>query len=682
MRQIRRLLGVLFGAAFLLALFILLDRLFPIDLDKSKECSALVKAADGRWLYVQLSPDEQWRFRVDVDRVDPLYLKMLLAFEDQRFWRHFGVDPLAMLRAFAQLLINGRIVSGGSTITMQLARLLEPKPRTIKSKLIEIFRALELEWHYSKKQILSSYLTLTPYGGNIVGLEAASRRYFGKSSSALSPAEAALLIALPQSPERTRPDRHPKEALRARNKVLAIAKERGVIDEKLYQEALKTPLPKKLFAYPRYAPHLSEKLLKRYPKSKEISTTIDLILQRQVQRWAKDKGASLGKGVTLAALIIRNSDGAILAYLGTHDRFSSSVEGYVDMIEALRSPGSTLKPFIYAMAFQKRLIAPATLIVDRPSRFFDYMPHNFSNRFSGEVTIADALRRSLNIPAVKVLKRLGVKEFIERLSAVAGKLKIPQKRATLPVALGGLGLKMPQLAQLYLSLANDGQSYPIHALKDSSLPKKMLPRLCDREAARVTTAILRTIPPPRGFLEDRDQIAYKTGTSYGYRDAWTLAYDARYTLLVWVGSPKNTPQLKRTGLNTAAPLAFELFSMLHTLKGRSLWSWSSDRYLASKAPEGLVRFDRARAVEGANPLSFLTPRENTRFKSADCGETLVTFKVQNGKAPYYWYIDGIAKKIHRNQALIPFQYGAHSVTVIDSNGDTITRNIWVDKPEC
>jgi len=179
MRQIRRLLSVLFGAAFLLVLFILLDRLFPIDLDKSKECSALVKAADGRWLYVQLSPDEQWRFRVDVDRVDPLYLKMLLAFEDQRFWRHFGVDPLAMLRAFAQLLINGRIISGGSTITMQLARLLEPKPRTIKSKLIEIFRALELEWHYSKKQILSSYLTLTPYGGNIVGLEAASRRYFG-----------------------------------------------------------------------------------------------------------------------------------------------------------------------------------------------------------------------------------------------------------------------------------------------------------------------------------------------------------------------------------------------------------------------------------------------------------------------------------------------------------------------
>ncbi|MEA3456890.1 MAG: penicillin-binding protein 1C, partial [Campylobacterota bacterium] len=556
-----------FVASLFLALisFLLFDHLNPVDLSPLQQTSRIVKADDQSWLYAQINAEDKWRFPVDATMLDTGYIDMLLAFEDQHFFTHPGLDFLAMVRALSQLITHQKIVSGGSTITMQLARLLDPKPRTVTAKLTEILHAFQLEWHYSKEEILSAYLTLTPYGSNVEGVVGASMRYFGKLPRSLSAGEAALLVSLPQSPERNRPDRHIENSIKARNKVLKIALNKELINKFEYQQALKQSPPAKLKKFPRYAPHLAQKILSN-PKShqNEITTTLNGLLQKQLEVWARGKSETLAKDTTIALLLIRNSDASVQAYLGSHDMFSQNVSGHVDMIQAVRSPGSTMKPFIYTFGFDKHFIHPNTLILDQETRFGDYLPHNFSNTYTGEVTIAYALQHSLNIPAVKILKRVGTEAFISQVATYAGKLKVPKNRATLPVALGGAGISMWQLSQLYVALANSGSANRIHYLKrPNSLTAAQ--KLCDKKSAKMTTAILREVPAPEGFVDANHQIAYKTGTSYGYRDAWTVAYNKEYTVAVWVGKPNNATQSKLTGRNRAAPLAFEAFALLQTL---------------------------------------------------------------------------------------------------------------------
>jgi penicillin-binding protein 1C len=350
------------------------------------------------------------------------------------------------------------------------------------------------------------------------------------------------------------------------------------------------------------------------------------------------------------------------------------------MVSALRSPGSALKPLIYALGFEKHLIHPQTLIIDRETRFGDYMPHNFSHRYNGEVTVAYALTHSLNIPAVKILERVGTEAFVERIGHVAGTLAIPKQRSTLPIALGGIGITMQQLAQLYVGLARGGESDPIRT-QPFIARSQPLPPVCDAEAARMTTAILREIPAPEGFVDATSQIAYKTGTSYGYRDAWTIAYDKGYTVIVWVGKPSNAAQLGRTGRNTAAPLAFEVFALLDTLLPRPKWKWSPS-LSHNAAPIGLQRFDPSEQRGEVKHLKMLYPLEGTRYRSADCSDVIVDVMVQDGVTPYYWYIDGEVRVFNRLPAVVTLGHGAHTITVIDSDGETIGRSIWVDKPEC
>jgi penicillin-binding protein 1C len=661
--------------------FLLYDHLNPVDLSTLKQTSRVVKADDGSWLYAQINAEHKWRFPVDVTMLDPGYLDMLLAFEDRNFYAHPGLDFLAMGRALSQLIIHRKIVSGGSTITMQLARLLDPKPRTIRAKLTEILRAFQLEWHYSKEEILSAYLTLTPYGSNVEGVVGASMRYFGKLPRSLSAGESALLVSLPQSPERNRPDRHLENAINARNKVLKIAWDKELINQFEYQQAIEQTPPTKLKKYPRHAPHLAQKILSN-PKipQKEIATTLNRLLQKQLEVWARGKAETLAKDTTIALLMIRNRDASVQAYLGSHDMFSQNVSGYVDMIQAVRSPGSTMKPFIYAFGFDDHFIHPNTLILDQETRFGDYMPHNFSNTYTGEVTVAYALQHSLNIPAVKILQKVGTEAFVNKISAYTGKLRVPKKRATLPVALGGVGISMWQLSQLYVALANSGRADPIHYLKipeSTTAPQK----LCDKKSAKMTTAILREVPAPEGFVDTHHQIAYKTGTSYGYRDAWAIAYSKEYTVAVWVGKPNNATQSRLTGRSTAAPLAFEAFALLQTLIPQNNWQWSP-RYLGNEVPLGLTYFDKESHNHARQQLAMVYPLDNARFRNAGCGNTLVEIKVEHGLKPYYWYIDGNPKEISQTSTTIPFDYGAHTITIIDTKGATITRNIWVDKPEC
>ena len=387
----------------------------------------------------------------------------------------------------------------------------------------------------------------------------------------------------------------------------------------------------------------------------------------------------LAKDTTISVLIVRNKDSAIQAYLGSHDMFSSNVSGYIDMTRAIRSPGSTLKPFIYALGFEKHIIHPNTLILDQETRFGDYMPHNFSNNYNGEVSLVYALQNSLNIPAVKILHKIGAEEFISTINNFVGLARAPKDRASLPIALGGLGISMWQLTQLYVALANEGSSKKLHFLKSDNA-NTATKRLFDKKAAKMTSSILRNTPAPRGFVNTNKQIAYKTGTSYGYRDAWTIAYNSQYTVAILVAKPNNSIQLKLTGRNTAAPLAFEVFSMINTLLPQKNWTWSSD-YLGGRVTDGLKYFDTKIQNRQAK-LNFVYPRENTRFKGAGCSKVVVEIKIENGNPPYHWYIDGQAKEIEDYSIDIPFTHGAHSINIIDNSGATITRNIWVDKPEC
>ncbi len=644
------------------------------------DTSRAIEFENGSWLYVTTNKEHKWRFTPNLQKIDPNFIHLLLSYEDHRFFEHYGVDPLAMIRAASQLVRHRQIISGGSTITMQLARLLHPRPRTIASKLIEILRAIQLELHYTKNDILSAYLTLAPYGGNTEGVIAASMRYFGKQPYTLSASQIALLVALPQSPERNRPDKAYANSIQARDKILNYAVDQKVIGKYEYEQALKESLPKTLQPLPRYSPHLAQKILmQNKDDSHVIKTTLNQKLQKQLEHWALSKQSLLNKGTTLAVLVARNSDGAIQAYIGSHNIFSKDVSGYVDMIKAVRSPGSTLKPFIYAHGFEKNIIHPNTTILDKRTRFGQYAPHNFSNSYTGEVTLEYALQNSLNIPAVKILNKVGANTFVNKISPVSGPLHIPKDKASLSIALGGLGMSIWQLTQLYVALANGGSARELYYAVSKN-NAKTVKKLFDERAAMMTTSILRKTQAPQGFTNENHHIAYKTGTSYGYRDAWTIAYDKEYTVTVWVGKPDNTTQLKRTGRVIAAPLAFEVHSILNALIPHDNWQWPAS-YLGNNAPLGLQHFDREVEEKDA-PLHFIYPEENARFMNADCNDAIVEFMIENGKEPYYWYIDGKAQEYQKNTITLPFKHGGHTINVIDSRGNNATRNIWVNKPEC
>lgn len=682
MKRIKRYsLGLVLGLFIVFCGFFLLDKFYPIETKMLEDTSAMMLFKNKNWAYVTTNKEQKWRFPIRLKEIDPQFIRLLLSYEDQRFYSHYGIDPLAMFRALGQWISHGRIVSGGSTITMQLAKLLHPRPRTLSAKFIEIFRAIQLEYHYSKDEILEAYLTIAPYGGNIEGILSASKRYFNKKPYGLEASQMALLVALPQSPEANRPDRQAKRSKKARDKVLTYAKDKGIISSYAYTQALNSPLPTTLHPLPRYAGHIASKVLK--PHSFIVETTLNESLQIQLEKWALGKAKSLDKKSTLAVLVVRNADASIQAYLGSHDRFSKRVSGYIDMITAIRSPASTLKPFIYAKGFEKHLIHPNTIIRDEKTRFGDYMPHNFSNDYIGEVTINEALQKSLNIPAVKVLQRIGVEDFLSHIDHFTeGKLFIPKGKATLPIALGGMGLSMWQLTALYVGLANDGASYPLYYLKKEDNTTKNKKQLFSPKVSKMTTAILRQIKAPQGFTNQGQNIAYKTGTSYGYRDAWTIAYSKEYTVSIWVGKPDNSPQIKHTGSNTASPLAFEVFSILEALKPQNHWQYSP-YYLGQKSPIALEYFDKNQKISKKS-FVFISPQDNSRFMSAGCSDAIVELEMQEGKAPYYWYIDDTLQKDKEEvtQLSIPLKHGSHTIQVIDSSGDIISRNIWVNKPEC
>ena len=572
-------LGVLLGAA------LLLDRLFPLPLPDSGAASAVVTASDGTPLRAFASDKGVWRYPVTIGEVSPLYVQALLGYEDRWFWRHPGVNPVALLRASAQWTRSGRVVSGGSTLTMQVARILEPRQRSVLGKLRQIARAVQLECHLSKREILTLYLNHAPFGGAIEGVEAASWAYLGKPASQLSHAEAALLAVLPQSPSRLRPDRHNIAARAARDKLLRRMASLRIWSRREVLDSLVEPVVSRRMSTPMLAPLLAERLHSDHPGQSRIHSGIDVNLQRLLEERVAAYFSQLPERSSAAILVVDNRSLIARAYVGSLAFSDNSSLGQVDMIRATRSPGSTLKPFLYGLAMDDGLIHSESLLVDAPQSFGDYRPANFDPVFNGPVSASDALRLSLNVPAVDLLDRLGPDRFAARLEHAGLRLQLPVgARPNLSIILGGVGVSLQQLVGAYAALNRDGLAGKVRLQISEPTDER---RLLSAGASWIVRDILER-RPVSGVGEDafdpgnRSRIAWKTGTSYGFRDAWALGSNAEYTIGVWVGRPDGTAMPGQYGAITALPLMFQAFDSLP--RARSLPSSRAPPVSVHKIP--------------------------------------------------------------------------------------------------
>ena len=557
----RVMVAGLLGALLLFAL----DRLFPPPVPRASDGGAVVLAADGTPLRAFPNRDGVWRYPVTIDQVSPHYLQALVTYEDRWFRHHPGINPLAMIRAAWQWLANGRVVSGGSTLTMQVARILEPHSRTPQGKLRQALRALQLEWRHSKDEILSIYLNHAPFGGTIVGVEAASWAYLGKPASSLSQAEAALLAVLPQAPSRLRPDRHPEAARAARDKVLARMATMGAWTPAQVDDARIEPVVARRLQPPMSAPLLAQRLRAANPGRTRIRSTLDASLQRVLEQRLAAYFSRLPERTSAALLVVDNATLEARAYVGSVQFADATRLGHVDMVRATRSPGSTLKPFLYGLALDDGLVHSESLLVDAPQSFGDYRPANFDPAFNGPVSVAEALRLSLNVPAVDMLHRLGPERFTARLAHAGVVLRLPRgARPNLSVILGGTGTRLEELVGAYRALNADGLAGRVRYTAGAPPQER---RLLSPGAAWIIREILEQHgrPGQRDEAFDttgRARVAWKTGTSYGFRDAWALGGTARYTVGVWVGRPDGTPLPGQYGAITALPLLFEVVDSL------------------------------------------------------------------------------------------------------------------------
>jgi penicillin-binding protein 1C len=553
------------GTAALLALLLALDVAFPPPLPKSRDTSTLVVASDGTPLRAFADAEGVWRYPADAKSVSPLYLQALLTYEDRWFWRHPGINPWALLRAGRQMLAERRIVSGGSTLTMQVARILDPHTRTPWGKLKQLLRALQLEVHLGKAQILDLYLERAPYGGTIEGVEAASWAYLGKSAAHLSQAEAALLAVLPQSPSRLRPDRHPQAAQRARDKVLERMAALGVWSADEVADARIEPVVARSLQQPLHAALLAQRLRGLQPRAAQIQTTIDSGLQRMLEERVAAYFSQLPERTSAALLVLDNTTLEARAYVGSVAFADKPRLGHVDMVQAWRSPGSTLKPFLYGMALDDGLIHSESLLIDAPQSFGGYRPGNFDAAFNGPIGAASALRLSLNVPSVDLLDRVGPARFAARLGNAGINLRFPRGTSpNLALILGGTGARLEDLVGAFAALNREGIAGRVRYTPDDPLIER---RLVSPGAAWIVREILQSNPRPGYGVGTFDTgssppVAWKTGTSYGYRDAWAIGGTQRYTVGVWVGRPDGTPLPGHYGAVTALPLMFEVIDSL------------------------------------------------------------------------------------------------------------------------
>ncbi len=661
----------------LAALAIAWARLPPLDLAPTAERSAIVLDRNGQLLRAFTMPDGRWRMPTTVEDVDPRYVEMLLAFEDRRFRTHAGVDPLAMLRAVGQALRHGRIVSGGSTITMQVARLIEPRDeRTLGAKLRQAARAIELERRFSKDEILSLYLSLAPFGGNIEGIRAASFAYFGKDARRLSHAEAATLVALPQSPEVRRPDRFAERAIRGRNRVLAVAARAGVIPEGERLHAAGETMPTARRPFPMLAAHAAEAAVRERPSERVHRLTIDAGWQATLEGLARERAEQLGPKLSAAIVVVEQATGAVRASVGGAGYFAEERAGAMDLTQALRSPGSALKPFIYAMAFEEGVAHPQTVLEDRPHRYGLYAPENFDQTFQGTITARKALQMSLNVPAVDLLNAVGPQRFVSRMRSAGAGLALPPEGAPgLAIGLGGVGVTLRDLTRLYAGLARGGEATPLAYRLDMPPDDKGFARLVEPVPAWYVADALLGAPPPANAVAGR--VAYKTGTSYGYRDAWSVGFDRRHTIGVWVGRADNGAVPGLVGRLVAAPILFDAFARIGLEAG--VGPRPADAIVVSSThelplPLRHMRRDlpkTALAIASAS-LKLAFPPDGARIEMAG-GDPALALKITGGRPPFTAFVNGrpaASSATRRTLHVEPDGAGFTRISIVDGAGET------------
>ncbi|AJQ97027.1 penicillin-binding protein 1C [Gynuella sunshinyii] len=524
----------------------------------------------GELLQVIIADDDYFRLSVEVDELPQLFIDTLLLQEDQYFYRHPGVNPLAVARAMLANVTSGQVVSGASTITMQLARMLERRPRTISAKLIEMFRAIQLEMRYSKREILQSYLSIAPYGGNLEGVNAATYGYFGKPARQLSAAQIALLVALPKSPNQYRPDRHPLRAIERRDELLARMLTAGLIDEAVYQRSIAEPVPKQRLVFPARIPHLAWYLKSQHPQTTDFHTSIDLNMQLRAEHIVQQYVGSLhDQGIHNAAVVVLDTAShEVRAMVGSADYFDIANQGANNGAVALRSPGSTLKPFLYGLAMDAGLIAEKTMLEDIPLSVAGYSPRNYDKIFRGQVTVRDALIDSLNVVAVRLSQQLGIDKLhgLLRQGGISS-LDQPADYYGLPLVLGGVEVSLLELTNLYASMANYGEYRRYRLETDQPWDADIPVRLLSPEASWLVSDILTDVERPDfpstwQYSSSRPTVAWKTGTSYGNQDAWSVGFHPELTIGVWVGNFDGSSASQLSGSTTAAPLFFDLMQAL------------------------------------------------------------------------------------------------------------------------
>ena len=650
--------------------------------------STVVLDREGKLLRPFTIADGRWRLPVTRAEVDPRFLDMLVAYEDKGFAGHGGVDYGALLRAAGQfVLAGGHNVSGGSTLTMQVARLLEGEPtRDAAAKLRQIVHARQLEASLTKDEILTLYLTLAPYGGNIEGVRAASLAYFGKEPTRLTLAEAALLVALPQSPEARRPDRDPEAARAARDRVLDRVAAAGVITPEAAAAAKTEKVPTARRLFPMLAAHLGAQAVAAHPETPVLTLTIDRDLQAALEQLARERVAAMGPKLSVAIVVADHRSGEILASVGSADLLDDKRAGFVDMTRAVRSPGSTLKPLIYGLAFEEGLAHPESLIEDRPTGFDGYAPQNFDGYFRGTVTMREALTQSLNIPAIVVLDAVGPARLVARLKRAEIAPVLPDLSAPgLAVGLGGVGITPRDLVQLYAAIARGGTPVVLRdGVADPPAAGAATAPVLAPTAAWYVADILADTPPPANGSPG--QIAYKTGTSYGYRDAWAVGFDGRHVVGVWIGRPDGTAVPGLSGIGNAAPLLFEAFTRLGP-KRVPLARPPAGALVATTAalPAPLRRFRHPNetVVERDTSPEIAFPQDGVAvdlgIRAGDPAPLVI--KVRNGAPPFTFFANGVPigrEPFDRAETWMPDGPGFVTLSVVDSSGRADRVTVFVE----
>jgi penicillin-binding protein 1C len=673
----RRIVFALTGLLAAETLVLALDAIFPPDLARAHRSSPVALDHNGVWLRALPVEAGRWRIRADLSRTDPSFLRRVVAVEDARFYQHLGVDPIAAARAVGAAIVTGHARSGASTLTMQTARLLEPHRRNLLGKLVEMVRAVQLEARFSKPRILALYLTLAPYGGNLEGVRAASLAYFGHEPESLTNGEQALLIALPQAPEARRPDRRPERARLARAAVLQKLVRGHQLSEALADEAAGEPLPGRS-PFPALAWQVGGELARAAPLDQaSVVTTLDATLQRRLEALAAQTAQTQGPEAQAAIMVVEIKGRAVRAAVGSAGLARPG--GWIDMTKALRSPGSALKPFIYAFAFDDGIAAPDTVIQDSARRFSDYQPENFDKVFHGQVTAREALNFSLNMPAVATLDRIGAPAFLARMEASGAKLVRPKAGVSDPglsLALGGEGVTLRDMALLYCALGDEGVAKPLAftEVEAGRRAGERGTRMVRAESAREILDILRETPAPKGrapaaLTAGGPRMAFKTGTSYGFRDAVAAGVVGGYAVVVWTGRADGGARGGLTGRDAALPLLFDAADAIGAPP-------SASHPIAPKsAPKALQTLSQA--SEG--PQLIFPPDGAAVTVDAVGPKARGLVMAANGQG-LTWYVDGAPLSPEAATGRVvwrPMAAGFYRIVVIDEAGRKVEAKVRI-----